>query len=623
MSDRYRIDSQKLVFHPHRVAQLLDGRDDWEKAKELYPIYVEVSPVGACNHRCLAGDTLVNTIYGKIAIKELAETRATVPVYTYDQNTKRVFIADAVNIRKYGEEEPLVRVTFDDETHIDCTPDHQFLQFKTGNGVVESVEFSTQAQHLSAGDRIRAIRETPNDVGYISVFCGRNFRRMRSRLAMDYMQGRILKRSELVHHRDHNIQNDHPDNLEYCNSAKAHSLNHPEVAERMRLQNPTQNMTEEWRRNISIAGTGKRRTLEQRMRYRESKLGSKNPNYTDGRRSHNRESRIKEVNHKVVSVKRLDVRRDVYCMEVPATGWFFANNVLVKNCTFCAVDFIGYKAVSLDSWTYATRIAEMGALGVKSVMFAGEGEPLLHKNINQMVDATRAAGVDVAFTTNGVLLDKLDDLQRCQWIKVSLNAGTRETYAKVHRTKEKDWDRVWDNLRAAATRKGDCTLGVQMVLLPENEHEAPLLKKLCDDAGVDYLVLKPYSQHKSSITHEYESFTPRLAYETKDAIVRVESIKTKEIPYDKCHATPYLWAYIMATGDLYSCSAYLLDPRFNLGNLATNTFKDIWHSEKRRANWEFVRKGLDIHDCRINCRMDKSNRYLDDMIKGVPHGNFI
>jgi len=292
-------------------------------------------------------------------------------------------------------------------------------------------------------------------------------------------------------------------------------------------------------------------------------------------------------------------------------------------CTFCAVDYIGYKAVSLDHAIYAERIAEMGERGIKSVMFAGEGEPLLHKQINDMVEHTVASGIDAAFTTNGVLLDKLEDLDRCAWVKVSLNAGTPETYAKVHRTKEKDWDTVWRNLRAAVKRKGRCTIGVQMVLLPENEHEAPLLQSLCDHAGVDYLVLKPYSQHKFSLTHQYEKFIPIMPVGAPRVVVRKESIETKAIPYDKCHATPYLWAYVMASGDVYSCSAYLLDDRFKLGNINASTFKQIWHGERRRDNWNHVRHFLDIKECRVNCRMDKSNRYLNDLTLGVPHQAFI
>jgi radical SAM protein with 4Fe4S-binding SPASM domain len=292
-------------------------------------------------------------------------------------------------------------------------------------------------------------------------------------------------------------------------------------------------------------------------------------------------------------------------------------------CKFCSVDFIGYKPVRLDSARFHNLMCEFYLCGVKSVMFAGEGEPLLHTEINRMVDSARFNTIDVSFTTNGTLLHKLRDLDRISWIKVSMNAGTAKTYAAVHRTKENDFYAVWRNIEYAVKRKGKCTIGVQMVVLPENEHEVHHLKKLCLDAGVDYCVLKPYSQHKSSLTHEYENFKPVDVIERTGIIVREEAFKTTEIPYEKCNATPFLWAYLMANGDLYSCSAYLLDDRFNLGNVNTESFKAIWHGEKRRANWEYVRKHLDIHDCRVNCRMNQANVYLNQLDNGVPHENFI
>lgn len=293
-------------------------------------------------------------------------------------------------------------------------------------------------------------------------------------------------------------------------------------------------------------------------------------------------------------------------------------------CTFCAVDYIGYKTNQLDADMLGERLHEMGKLGVKSVMFAGEGEPLLHKRINDMVLSAKTSGIDVAFTTNGVLLDKLDMLDQCSWVKVSLNAGTKETYARIHQTKEKDWETVWASIHRAASRKGSCTLGVQMVVLPDNESETRQLQSLCDDAGVDYLVLKPYSQHKFSLTRQYEGWKPvAMPQSSKRLVVREESIATTEIPYDKCQATPYAWAYIMATGDVYSCSAYLLDERFKLGNIASQTFQEIWEGERRKENWAFVRNGLNISECRVNCRMDKVNRYLNELTQPGPHVNFV
>ena len=52
MTDPHRIDGHKLTFHPERVAEWQKGREDWKEAKSIYPIYVEISPMGACNHRC-------------------------------------------------------------------------------------------------------------------------------------------------------------------------------------------------------------------------------------------------------------------------------------------------------------------------------------------------------------------------------------------------------------------------------------------------------------------------------------------------------------------------------------------------------------------------------------------
>ncbi|MBI3548173.1 MAG: radical SAM protein [Elusimicrobia bacterium] len=313
-------------------------------------------------------------------------------------------------------------------------------------------------------------------------------------------------------------------------------------------------------------------------------------------------------------------------------------------CTFCAVDYIGYVTKFLDTKILKERLSEMGRKGVRSVMFAGEGEPLLHKDIAELTTHAKASGIDVSFTTNAVALTPkfIENALSCvTWIKASINAGSAKTYAAVHQTKEADFERALGNMKAAVdfkrANKLGTALGAQMVLLPENVSEAEPLAKRCRDIGLDYLVVKPYSQHKMSKTRQYEGMRYDALMSLGDRLDKIsgggfsvvfrrhtmEKWDDAERHYTTCHATPYFWAYVMASGDVYGCSAYLLDERFNYGNLQEKSFTQIWEGERRKKNWKYVLTELDISECRKNCRMDEVNRYLWKVKNPPEHVNFI
>ncbi|MBF0134068.1 MAG: radical SAM protein [Magnetococcales bacterium] len=307
-------------------------------------------------------------------------------------------------------------------------------------------------------------------------------------------------------------------------------------------------------------------------------------------------------------------------------------------CRFCAVDYVGYKPDRLRLPIMAQRLPEMAQLGVKSVNFAGEGEPFLNKNLGAMILIARDSGLDVSLTTNASIMPKTfpaEVLWALSWLKVSINAGAAETYAHIHQTRPEDFDRVLDNMRAMVQAKRamnlSCTLGAQSLLLPDNVGEMEQLADICKEIGMDYLVIKPYSQHLSSGNREYAKIdynhyfaVGELLREKSDdhfsLIFREESMRlaTDEIRYDTCYATPYLWAHIMANGVVSGCSAFLLDDRFEYGDINQNNFQEIWEGERRKEGLRFVREALDITQCRQNCRMDKVNRYLHAIQIKVP-----
>lgn len=313
-------------------------------------------------------------------------------------------------------------------------------------------------------------------------------------------------------------------------------------------------------------------------------------------------------------------------------------------CTFCALDYMGYENIGLNFNTLKDTLSNMAQKGVKSVMFAGEGEPLLCKDLDLIVEHCSKVGIDTSLTTNFVPLNKKNIqrcIENCSWIKVSINAGTAKNYAEIHQTSEKDFERVMNNLEYALTYRKEnnltCTVGVQMLLLPENKNEAVILAKKCKEIGVDYLVIKPYSQHLFSETNKYENidYSKMMDIEKEleafndenfNVVFRANTMKKyveKRQPYTKCHSTPFFWGYIAADGKVFGCSAYLGDERFCYGNIYDKNFEDIWESDERKKSYEFVKNELDIKNCRVNCRMDEVNRYLFRLKNPNAHDNFI
>lgn len=320
------------------------------------------------------------------------------------------------------------------------------------------------------------------------------------------------------------------------------------------------------------------------------------------------------------------------------------SGVCNHHCLFCSLDFMGYQKKFLDADILEKRISEMAELGVKSIMFAGEGEPLLHKRMSEIAVHAKNAGIDTAFTTNATPLTEefcKKTLGSIAWIKVSINAGKAKTYSEIHRAPKKHFFLVLDSIRKAVKirdkNKYPCAIGVQMLLLPENMKEAAILAKRIRDAGCDYFVVKPHSQHPKSRTTQYgkliyshddietlEKDLEKFNSRNFQVVIRKHTaIKLKEVkPYSKCCSVPFFWAYITANGDVYSCSIFLNDKNFLLGNIYKKSFQEIWEGEEREENWKLMQE-FDVSSCRKNCRMDECNRFLNQLKNPPPHVNFI
>jgi len=307
-------------------------------------------------------------------------------------------------------------------------------------------------------------------------------------------------------------------------------------------------------------------------------------------------------------------------------------NICNHRCSFCALDFMKDEIHELQPEKLGHTLKELCMFNVNAVMYGGEGEPLLWKHLPTVIENYSGKGFpSIGLTTNlSVYNHDLYGIisKKCAWIKISFNAGDRRSYSVVHGVNSTVFDRVKENIcKLVNFRDGSGSstiIGAQMVVVPENKRSVDKFIKTMKYLGLDYVVIKPYSHHLETISQRYSkifygdffSIKTWKRHETENFKVYIrqetaEKWDKKMRGYSKCHAVPFLWAYISSNGDISACSCHLRDKKFTLGNIHESMFHEIWMGQRRAELAEHVFNDLDVNTCRVNCRMDKVNEYLE------------
>lgn len=308
-----------------------------------------------------------------------------------------------------------------------------------------------------------------------------------------------------------------------------------------------------------------------------------------------------------------------------------ATNSCQHFCTFCSLDWITHGKVKIDPNAMIRSLESMAKVGVKAVYFAGEGEPMLHRNMADFVEVSYENGMGVSMATNGQLLtrEKAEKIiPKLSWIRFSIDAATPDTHAKIHGVNPTAYTKILDNISECVRIKKDThsklDIGVQAIVLPENLPEMEDFVVMFKDIGVDNVQLKPAHNHPSSqfSPDVYDFYKPGLQEKLKshqgngfNVVVREEGMERLSKPriYGECFSFSF-FALVDAVGDVYTCNIFYDKPEYSFGNLNENTFEEIWLSDRRkqvieRINTENIRDNHKM--CGVyKCRPDVLNNYL-------------
>ncbi len=318
----------------------------------------------------------------------------------------------------------------------------------------------------------------------------------------------------------------------------------------------------------------------------------------------------------------------------PITVELDLTNKCNHNCPGC-IGGRNSSCAELSPQDITNVIAELADLGCKGLIFTGGGEPLCSSHLVEAISDASYLGMDVGLITNGSILHITNCetlLDRCTWIRISLDAGSSSIHQITHGTV--DFQQVVANIAALVSLKNSiestCTIGVGYLTGKGTNDPKDMMDFVvwAVSLGADYAQFRPFL--KSNDAEDFSDFTPiNFAPYIAKGNSKTEILCSKHKynsmdcgdtarAYDKCYGHQFA-TVISATGDMYLCCHGRGIKSMALGNIRENSISDIWRSERRRH----VIDSIVLKDCPLLCRANTFNTILWSIKNEKKHVNFL
>lgn len=315
-------------------------------------------------------------------------------------------------------------------------------------------------------------------------------------------------------------------------------------------------------------------------------------------------------------------------------------------CNFCYATMQENDRKTITKDTMTRFIDDCAELGVRGISLVSDGESTIHPAFEHSITYGHSRGLSMAVGSNGYLMDEKrirEVLPALTYFRVNITAGEPERYKQIMGVKDGFFERVCENIKMMAKVKKElnlkCTIGMQMVLMPQYEDQIIPLARLGLKLGADYLVIKHCSDNEdgdlgvnyNGYTKLYNTLKEAEGYSTKDYQVSAKWSKIGDKgtrAYKRCYGPPFL-LQISGSGLVAPCGMLFNDQykKFHVGNIVTESFKDMLQGERY---WEVVdylaSENFNAQKmCGSLCLQHQVNTKLDQLKKGYelvqPVGN--
>lgn len=255
-------------------------------------------------------------------------------------------------------------------------------------------------------------------------------------------------------------------------------------------------------------------------------------------------------------------------------------------CTHCFAGELPRKA-DLGLNEMDRLFAELAGLGSFRLGLTG-GEPLLRKDLLDIVDAATAHGLHPCLTTNGLLIDEriARELGKRElvWLNVSLEGATALTNDRVRGLGT--FTEVKRRLRLLAEH---ARFTIAFTITSANADEVEACAALARELGAHTAVFRPL--YPVGVAREHPELMPSFS-QYSDALARLAGDLFAIDPFSPQHradnqarthanlgcGAANLVASVSASGEVNPCS--FLGSEFDGGNLRERSFAEIWSASQ-------------------------------------------
>jgi hypothetical protein len=307
-------------------------------------------------------------------------------------------------------------------------------------------------------------------------------------------------------------------------------------------------------------------------------------------------------------------------------------------------------------------IAQMRERGLKSVILIGGGEPTVYPGFSGMVRYLKSLGIQVAVVSNGSgnrkILEVADCLDERDWVRLSLDSGTNDTFVRMHRPVDKTISLesicAWvPKVKAVnprfrygfsfiitwlgAERRDEDAGQVKIV---ENLHEIVAATRLARDHGFDYISLKPFlvrsetgsevmdperaEAHLAEIVARIRAAVDEAKTYATDTFQVLESTNLRMLEKGNwrdftnqprtCHMQAF--RQVLTPTGLYNCPAYRGVERAKIAG--KDAYAGAPAADATNRNLAGILDRFDAHaECaQVTCLYNDVNWWLEDLVKG-------